>query len=214
MLVLLLSLLWAPGALSAPAVPVGIASPADVVVNRYATVQSADGYVNLRVTPATDYPPERQLENGTRVLVLTCDSAQRGRRWCHVRADTPWSGYVYDAELDYAPPEPVRPAHEGGGGRRPGHGTVAGAGIASGFRTVGDEAVVRSDDGYLNLRAGPSSSRDALHRLPNDSLLWVYGCRSGAKGARWCFVEEVNETLFGYVYDRELAYFEHEDHEH
>ena len=190
-----------------------MSAPGDVLVNRYATVQSDDGYLNLRPEASTEFAPVQRLDSGTRVLVLTCDSAWQGRRWCHVRTEAEVSGYVYDAELDYAPPGPVRPARGGVAG----FGTVAGAGVAPGLRAVDDEALVVSEDGYLNLRAGPSVAHGVLHRLPADALLWVYACRGEAAGPRWCFAEALDERLFGYVYDRELAYFghdAHEDHDH
>ncbi|MEM6287531.1 MAG: SH3 domain-containing protein [Bacteroidota bacterium] len=79
-------------------------------------------------------------------------------------------------------------------------------GVASGFRVALERARVQSDDGYLNLRDGPSTRDDVLHRLPNDSSLSVFGCRRGPRGGRWCFVRDVNEDLFGYVFDRELVY--------
>ena len=197
---------------------VALSAPDDVLVNRYATVKSDDGYLNLRPEPSTAFAPVRRLVNGTRALVLTCDRGLQGRRWCLVRAETAFQGYVYDAELRYEPPGPVRSARaDSTEGRAAGYGTVEGAGIAPDLRAVDDEALVVSEDGYLNLRAGPSSSHDVLHRLPTDALVWVYACRAGDEGARWCFVEALDDQLFGYVYDRELAYFghdEHEDHDH
>ncbi|MEM1115529.1 MAG: SH3 domain-containing protein [Bacteroidota bacterium] len=178
------------------------ASPSsdEVLVNRFASVQSADGYLNLRPTPSTAREPTRQLDNGTPVLVITCASQRKGRRWCRVRAGSVFEGYVYDAELEY---EPLEPATDEPGG------LIEGTGALPGFRGVEGRARVRSADGYLNLRAGPSTSRRVLSRIPNGAVVPVYACQRRARGARWCLVD-FGELLngFGYVYDRELVYGE------
>ncbi|GAB5536353.1 MAG: hypothetical protein Rubg2KO_26020 [Rubricoccaceae bacterium] len=183
------------------------AAPSDVLVNRFAIVQSDDGYLNLRPDPSTAQDPVRQLENGELVLVLTCESERRGGRWCHVISSMPWSGYVYDAELDYEPPEPVE------GGRSmtntsPGTPNVEGAGVAPGFRIIDADVLptVQSDDGYLNLRAGPGTSHQVLDELLNDHPVQIIGCQSGRRGARWCLVWHPSTYVMGYVYDRELVY--------
>ena len=187
--------------------PDALPAPPDVLVNRFATVQSDDGYLNLRPSPSTAEDPVKQLENGELVLVLTCESTRRGGRWCFVQSHMPWSGYVYDAELVYEPPEPVV------GGRsmiNPNHGTpnVEGAGVAPGFSDVdaGVSATVQSSDGHLNLRGGPSTSNLVLDQLLNGWMVEIVGCRSGRRGARWCLVNHGDAHVYGYVYDRELVY--------
>ena len=90
----------------------------------------------------------------------------------------------------------------------PFHGSpnVEGAGVLSGFRIVDANATVESSDGYLNFRAGPSSSHPVMKELVNGAMVQVHGCRSRTRGARWCLVEHGDAHVFGYVYDRELVY--------
>lgn len=184
------------------------ASLDDILVNRFAIVQSDDGYLNLRPTPSTAQDPVRSLENGTLVLVMSCEAARRGRRWCRILTESVFAGYVYDAELAYDPPEPIV------GGRsiinpNPGSTNAEGAGAPSGFRATDGVAHVRSVDGYLNLREGPSSARDVLSRIPNGMSVQIHGCERGERGRRWCFVDVIEWRVFGYVYDRELVYEPH-----
>ena len=74
-------------------------------VNRFATVRSADGYLNLRADQGTGSAIEARIPNGVQVLVGYCAAGRAGRRWCRVQrgADTQspsgQTGYTYDAEL-------------------------------------------------------------------------------------------------------------------
>ncbi|MEM1118346.1 MAG: hypothetical protein AAGJ11_17695 [Bacteroidota bacterium] len=63
---------------------VASAAPDDVIVNLYATVQSEDGYLNIRMTPSTEQELRFQLRNGVQVVVYTCAPGPRGRRWCRI----------------------------------------------------------------------------------------------------------------------------------
>lgn len=177
-------------------------------VNLYATVRSADGYVNLRSSPSSrrDNAVGR-LGNGERVLVATCQRGAAGRRWCDVRrsgTDTPEARLVYDAELVYERPSLAAAS------------SVAGAGVARGFAEAYGDGRVVSSDGYVNLRAAPSS-RDGrvLRRLANDAELRVVACEARRPvGARWCLVEvqyprsETEQVEMGYVYDAEMDFME------
>ena len=180
---------------------------ADVTVNLYATVQSDDGYLNLRGSALTNRDPIERLYNGQRVLVLECKSARVGRRWCYVRRNTGLQaddyGYVFDAELVYHRPAAARDD------------TAAGTGVATGFDSVQIDGYVDSRDGYLNLRSGPGTLNRILRRIPNGVVVMPYSCARRPIGARWCLVEIIATSergrpsgQIGYVYDAEISYLE------
>ncbi len=188
-------------------------------VNLYATVASEDGYVNLRYSPTSQEDNiQGRAENGERLLVVACQDRARGGRWCDVRregsgADTAQPTYTiavaYDAELVYEAPGTASAY------------SAAGSGVAEGFDGTADSGWVDSEDGYLNLRALPSSSSGrVLRRLPNDTELLTVACQRGREtGRRWCMVEVMyprstaSDAEMGYVYDAEIGYND-DDHHH
>ena len=194
--------------------PAALAQAARVAINERAAVASDDGYLNLRDGPTTRGRVEQRLPNGQEVLVLGCDRGRRGARWCHVilvlytddgfRVDPEYgAGYVYDAELRYNGPGPVLPT------------TVAGAGVPRGFEALArpwtGHRVVDSQDGYVNLRTGPSTGHDVLRRMANGEGAWLVARATGRGPSRWALLYTLDGEL-GYAYDAELAV--EADHEH
>ena len=167
-----------------------------VAVNLYAEVRSADGYLNLRDGPGTTFHVLGRLQHGERVTVLDCQRRRRGRRWCRVLHGAR-VGFVFDAELAY------RRA------TRPTRSTAAGTGLARGFVAEEDPNVavrrVRSRDGYVNLRSGPSARHRVLRRMPNgESVEVVAFDANGRASGTWLLVVGADGTV-GYAYDAELA---------
>ena len=177
--------------------------PGRVVVNRYAVVSSADGYLNLREGPSTSSAVRRRMENGTLVWVRDCGSGAPGQRWCHVllrSADGSGAyGFAFDAELALAAPTSLRD-HD-----------VNGAGVAAGFvPTEGPDAApkeVWSRDGYVNGRAGPGTEHRVLTELQNEETVFLYACAPPGAGARdrWCLAERSESPGFVYIYTAELV---------
>lgn len=180
------------------------------VVNRFATVRSADGYLNLRADRVFGGGVEARIPNGERVLVKQCGAGRAGQRWCIVQRGAyrrtgehvpGFDGVVYDAELVY---EPARQTLDD---------TMAGAGVWRGITQDGVDGYVRSDDGYTNLRAGPGTRYPVLRRVPNSTSVMAYACADGNSRETWC-IAEVNaggdpqspSGQIGYVYLSELSY--------
>ncbi len=190
------------------------AQPSDrTAVNVFATVESDDGYLNLRDGPSARTRIDRRLSTGERVLVLGCEPGRRGARWCHVATaegvndalDVMYGiGHVYDAELVYDAPRPREPL------------TVAGSGVPDGFRAEAQYWTgyrrVASTDGYVNLRSGPSTADGVMQRMPSGQSVWVVAHDAQATGpARWVLLYTFDEGELGYAYDAELVT---EDHGH
>ena len=191
---------------------VAIAQPSDrVAVNLLATVRSDDGYLNLRDGPSSRTRVERRLPNGQRLLVLGCEPGRQGARWCDVAAvdgvddvvDVEYGrGHVYDAELVYDRAAPPRPT------------TVAGAGVAPGFRAEAQPWTgyrqVESADGYVNLRSGPSTNDGVMRRMTNGQGVWVVAHDARARGpGRWVLLYTLYDGDLGYAYDAELTADDH-----
>lgn len=219
-----------------PMVAIGPDSPLDtptVGVNLWATVRSDDGYLNLRRTASSEFAPLAEIPNGERVLVTDCEEGARGARWCTVermglpdwspapvsyypasRGMTYRSGYVNDAELAYEPAAEME-------GEAP---YAYGQGVPDGYsqRTFWVGRVYSPEDGYVNLRTGPSSDDTVIREVPNGERVVPLACGPGATNARWCFVKvyveepgvdadpnvESPDGYFGYLYMQEMEYAE------
>lgn len=118
-------------------------------------------------------------------------------------------GYVHGSSLRMA--APVRPST----------GSVRGAGVAPEIHDVFSEPLrlaVGSDDGTLNLRAGPGTSHPVLVAIPNEAEVLLETCSAkleGARGRRCLAWYEVGvecdaspycpgPVFYGYLYTAEL----------
>ena len=171
-----------------------------VAIDIEASIDHADGPsdLTLRSEPSTRSAAVATMPHDADVFVEACQDLSYDDAWCRLR---------------YEPAMAETTVSEGWAKRRHlvyllGAGTVDEDGVRwygdflpveenVAFTVVGPSWDIQADDGYANVRSGPSADAVVIARLDNGTLVEVSECSAAPAGRRWCAVSGPAE---GYVH--------------
>ena len=179
---------------SAPASSTPSRSVDFVTLEIEATVSHADGPsdLTLRAEPSTQSEALGVMPHDADVFVEACQDLGYDDAWCRLGYDDGSEasavGYAKRRHLVY----------QSGNGATDDEGVrwtpEPMSGWADDVAYDFDGAVwdVQADDGYVNVRSGPSADREAVGRITNGSDVSVGECTAAEPGRRWCKVQSLS----------------------
>ncbi|MGB3544128.1 SH3 domain-containing protein [Rubrivirga sp.] len=161
----------------------------DVSVRGY--VRHADGPrdLTLRAEPSLQADAQAVMGHDREVWVVVCQDLAYDDAWCRLN----YQDDSNTAHVGYAKRRHV--AYQSGMGAEDEQGVrwtpepLGGWSTASPLHFDGAVWDIQADDGYANLRSGPSSDGEVVARLTNGTDVLVGECSVAEPGQRWCQVE-------------------------